>query len=80
LSASAGAAVYPGDGATAKALLTRADARMYDDKAARRGRRPEPAASPRLVSIESAPDTPITIDAPTLAADVVEEDHLLAAR
>ena len=78
LSASAGAAVYPGDGATAEALLTRADARMYDDKAARRGRRPEPAASPRLLSAGSA--AAAADDTPRLKADLVKDGQVLAAR
>ena len=37
LAASAGAAVFPHDGATYEALLADADQRMYRDKAARRG-------------------------------------------
>jgi diguanylate cyclase (GGDEF)-like protein len=37
LAASAGAAVFPHDGATYEALLADADHRMYRDKAARRG-------------------------------------------
>ncbi len=37
LAASAGAAIYPHDGATYEALLATADQRMYRDKAARRG-------------------------------------------
>ena len=37
LGASAGAAVFPHDGATYEALLADADHRMYRDKAARRG-------------------------------------------
>ena len=40
LAASAGAAVFPHDGATYEALLAEADHRMYRDKAARRGRAP----------------------------------------
>ena len=37
LAASAGASVFPHDGATYEALLADADQRMYRDKAARRG-------------------------------------------
>jgi predicted signal transduction protein with EAL and GGDEF domain len=37
LAASAGAAVFPHDGATYEALLAEADHRMYRDKAMRRG-------------------------------------------
>ena len=44
LAASAGAAVFPEDGATYEALLADADHRMYRDKAARRGRVPVPGA------------------------------------
>ena len=40
LGASAGAAVFPHDGATYEALLADADHRMYRDKAARRGHGP----------------------------------------
>ena len=42
LAASAGAAVFPEDGATYEALLADADHRMYRDKAARRGHVPMP--------------------------------------
>src|SRR5262249_24773362 len=38
LAASAGASVFPHDGATYEALLAEADQRMYRDKASRRGR------------------------------------------
>jgi diguanylate cyclase (GGDEF)-like protein/putative nucleotidyltransferase with HDIG domain len=44
LAASAGAAVFPEDGATYEALLADADHRMYRDKAARRGHVPMPGA------------------------------------
>ena len=43
LGASAGAAVFPHDGATYEALLADADHLMYRDKAARRGQVPAPA-------------------------------------
>jgi diguanylate cyclase (GGDEF)-like protein len=42
LAASAGAAVFPGDGTTYDALLTAADRRMYRDKSARQGHTPRP--------------------------------------
>jgi two-component system cell cycle response regulator len=42
LGASAGAAVFPSDGATYEALLAAADHLMYRDKAARRGQIPAP--------------------------------------
>ena len=42
LGASAGAAVFPADGATYEALLAAADHLMYRDKAARRGQTPTP--------------------------------------
>jgi len=42
LGASAGAAVFPNDGATYEALLAAADHLMYRDKAARRGQTPTP--------------------------------------
>jgi diguanylate cyclase (GGDEF)-like protein/putative nucleotidyltransferase with HDIG domain len=42
LGASAGAAVFPADGATYEALLAAADHLMYRDKAARRGQAPPP--------------------------------------
>ena len=42
LGASAGAAVFPSDGATYEALLAAADHLMYRDKAARRGQTPTP--------------------------------------
>ena len=45
LGASAGAAVFPHDGATYEALLADADHRMYRDKAARRGHVPVPRRS-----------------------------------
>jgi len=46
LAVSAGAAVFPHDGATYEALLAEADHRMYRDKAARRGQlRSRPAVS-----------------------------------
>jgi diguanylate cyclase (GGDEF)-like protein/putative nucleotidyltransferase with HDIG domain len=48
---SAGAAVFPHDGATYEALLTDADHRMYRDKAARRGEvTPRPGAGPEFVT------------------------------
>jgi GGDEF domain-containing protein len=50
LSVSAGAAIFPGDGATYETLLATADHRMYRDKHARHGpptvRRPTPVAAP----------------------------------
>jgi hypothetical protein len=46
LAASAGASVFPHDGATYEALLADADQRMYRDKAARRGQLAEPAPQP----------------------------------
>jgi diguanylate cyclase (GGDEF)-like protein/putative nucleotidyltransferase with HDIG domain len=46
LGASAGAAVFPHDGATYEALLAEADHRMYRDKAVRRGRLTVPRATP----------------------------------
>jgi predicted signal transduction protein with EAL and GGDEF domain len=46
LGASAGAAVFPHDGATYEALLAEADHRMYRDKAVRRGRFTVPRATP----------------------------------
>ena len=47
LAVSAGAAVFPEDGATYEALLADADHQMYRDKAARRAARtPQPAARP----------------------------------
>jgi diguanylate cyclase (GGDEF)-like protein len=50
LAASAGASVFPHDGATYEALLADADQRMYRDKAARRGHLNvrTPAAPPEL--------------------------------
>ena len=45
LGASAGAAVFPHDGATYEALLADADHRMYRDKAARRGHDAAPASA-----------------------------------
>jgi diguanylate cyclase (GGDEF)-like protein/putative nucleotidyltransferase with HDIG domain len=51
LSVSAGAAIFPGDGATYETLLATADHRMYRDKHARHGRptvtRPTPSANVR---------------------------------
>jgi diguanylate cyclase (GGDEF)-like protein/putative nucleotidyltransferase with HDIG domain len=46
LGASAGAAVFPHDGATYEALLAEGDHRMYRDKAVRRGRFTVPRATP----------------------------------
>ena len=61
LAASAGASVFPHDGATYEALLADADQRMYRDKAARRGRvpridvQPEPEFVPaRLTDADEA--------------------------
>jgi hypothetical protein len=46
LAASAGASVFPADGATYEALLADADHRMYRDKAARRGAMSPPRTAP----------------------------------
>ncbi len=46
LAASAGASVFPADGATYEALLADADHRMYRDKAARRGAISAPRTAP----------------------------------
>jgi diguanylate cyclase (GGDEF)-like protein/putative nucleotidyltransferase with HDIG domain len=64
LAASAGASVFPHDGATYEALLADADQRMYRDKAARRGHLNvrTPAPRPELQDAElfdqSGPDHP----------------------
>ena len=54
LAASAGASVFPHDGATYEALLADADQRMYRDKAARRGtlNAQTPGPRPELVDTE----------------------------
>src|SRR6185369_12131486 len=46
LAVSAGASVFPHDGATYEALLADADQRMYRDKASRRSRASDPDAAP----------------------------------
>ena len=58
LGASAGAAVFPHDGATYEALLADADHRMYRDKAARRGHVPLPHASAGASSSRPTCSTP----------------------
>jgi diguanylate cyclase (GGDEF)-like protein len=55
LGASAGAAVFPGDGATYEALLATADHLMYRDKTARRGQLP-PASRTSPAADFIAPD------------------------
>src|SRR5437773_4318959 len=64
LEASAGAAVFPHDGATYEALLAGADQAMYRDKAARRGQiaTPGTAVSPEFVA-DMLSDTPAPIPA-----------------
>ena len=54
LAVSAGVAVFPHDGATYEALLAEADARMYRDKAVRRGDIPvaHPAAPAEFLAPE----------------------------
>jgi diguanylate cyclase (GGDEF)-like protein len=71
LAASAGAAVFPEDGATDEALLADADHRMYRDKAARRGHliAQRTAPAPRMASADLYPNVPATsVPLPNTAA------------
>jgi diguanylate cyclase (GGDEF)-like protein len=55
LGASAGASVFPHDGATYEALLADADHKMYRDKAARRGQGTLPALSAEFAPADAFP-------------------------
>ncbi len=56
LAASAGAAVFPHDGANYETLLAEADHRMYRDKAVRRGQLPSRrAVGPEFAAAEATP-------------------------
>jgi predicted signal transduction protein with EAL and GGDEF domain len=63
LGASAGASVFPHDGATYEALLADADHRMYRDKAARRKGGSTPTLSPATPAAERYDDGRVPVEA-----------------
>jgi diguanylate cyclase (GGDEF)-like protein/putative nucleotidyltransferase with HDIG domain len=76
LAASAGAAVFPHDGATYESLLAEADHRMYRDKAVRRGRFtvPRVAPPPEFVA-DDVFDTPGRSEPLEPSAVVLDQTH-----